>query len=194
MARPRFLVLAALAVVAGLMAAPAWAAPKGDCLWAGTPKSARDSYLRQYRAHGAEALEQLEYGDDLAAAFPACGVATTDEANFEAGAILGTMILENGAELVLFEQAAMPIGSLPGLWRDLPEPDKATLKALGKALIGKGPDNALSQAARAIIDGQTEKLDVASPLDVHVAIYFVSRATREVLEAGGMPKPADRGP
>ena len=193
MTHTRLLVLAALAIVAGLLAAPAQAAPKGECLWNGTSKAARNGYLQQYRTLGAQALEQMKFGDELAESFPACGVATDYEASFEAGAILGTMIMEHGAELVLSEEAGTAVGTMPGLWRDLPEADRDTLRAFARGLIGKdGEDKRVTEAAVVVMSRMTEKVDVAESLNSHIAVYFISRATREVLEAGGMPKAADR--
>lgn len=192
MARSRFLVLVGLALAGGLLVTPAQAAPKGDCLWGKTSKPVRDNYLGQYKALGAEALTDLKFGDELGESFKTCGVADTYEANFEAGAIFGAMLMENGAELVLSEEAKLPVGTLPGLWRGLPEADRESLRVLARGLVTKGSDESANAAGFAVIKRQLDSSGVAEAYQVHIAIYFIARATREVLEAGGMPAPADR--
>lgn len=192
MARSRFLVLVGMALAGGLLAAPANAAPKGDCLWSKTSEPIRESYLDQYRKFGPEALAQTDFGQGLNEPFTACGVADTYEANFEAGAILGAVIMENGSEQVLWEEAEKPIGTLPGLWQGLPEADRESLRVMARGLLTKGSDESARAPGFAVIARVSDGIGVSGALEVHIAVYFVARATREVLEAGGMPKPADR--
>ncbi|MBI1406333.1 MAG: hypothetical protein GC145_09435 [Caulobacter sp.] len=111
--------------VAG-MAAPAAAAVDADCLWSVVPDKARAGMIDGYRAKGLAVLGSVNIDEEIALAFSTrCGVTMTEGGL--AGEQLGTMILTNGADQVLFERNGLKKGSLDKAWRALSAADRQTL-------------------------------------------------------------------
>jgi hypothetical protein len=192
--RLRLLVPTVVAVAFGLLAAPALAAPLGDCLWDNSPKASQDGYIQRYRDLGVDALDDIQFGDDLIPVLKKCGVGTSYDEAFKAGAILGTKIFENGAETVALEKAGLARGEMARSWDGLSASDRATFMAFVRSVVNQATDGAATDAALAIFQREAERLKLAEPVAIHLLTYYMARGTREVLETGGLPKTGPLAP
>lgn len=179
----RNLVLAVLAVTATSLAAPAFAAPKGTCLWGALTDANRATMIQGYRDKGADYLNEIAVDATMEDALRTTCKLKPDE-ELTAGEILGAVILEKGADAVLFEKGRVAKGSLDRAWGRLPEADRETLRVFALAAMRQNI-GAEAAAAFPIIDRVTAELKLPDPaLKDHVFAYLLGRAIREAREAG----------
>ena len=179
----RNLVLAAFALAVSGLAAPTFAAPQGNCLWGALTDANRATFIEGYRAKGTEYLNEIAVDPTMENALRTSCKLKPDE-ELTAGEILGAVILEKGADAVLFEKGRIPRGSLDKAWVKLPEADRETLRLFGLAAMRQNIGNEAT-AAMPIIDQVTAGLKLPDPaLKAHVFAYLLGRAIREAREAG----------
>ncbi|HYE47646.1 MAG TPA: hypothetical protein VEA44_17905 [Caulobacter sp.] len=178
----RRLALAALALAATSLAAPAFAAPKGACLWGALTDANRATMIQGYRTKGAAYLAEIQVDPTMENALrTTCKLKPEEE--LVGGEILGAVILEKGADTVLFEKAGIARGSLDKAWAGLPEADREALRVFGLAAMRQ--ESAGAEAAIPVIARVTAEMKLPSKdLDQHVFAYLLGRAIREGREAG----------
>ncbi len=163
-----------------LAATPA-AALEAGCLWTNLAESKRSSLLAEYRARGAEALQNLQISESDIALWPArCGVT---EANGEnAGMLLGTVILERGVIETLEVSHGVKPAALATAWAKLDPAAKARARdSVVKTLAGQ-PGDAGGADAVAKLGGA---LGVPEGAMRDVALYVFAMLARDVVTAGG---------
>ena len=174
-------VAATVALALCALAATPAAALEAGCLWTNLAESKRSSLLADYRARGAEALQNLQISESDIALWPArCGVT---EANGEkAGMLLGTVILERGAFEALQAKHGIKPAALETAWVNLDPAAKAKARAsVAKTLAGQSGD---SGGADAIVKlGEALGLPQGAMQDL--ALYVFAILARDVVTAGG---------
>ncbi|MBI1406334.1 MAG: hypothetical protein GC145_09440 [Caulobacter sp.] len=182
MTRLHRIVPAIFALALAASAAPAFAAVKGDCLWNAMPAQARTDMLNGYRAKGIGALGEVHIDDaSVLGLRKACGL--KEEEDYTAGEVLGAMILEKGADLVLFERNKVPRGSLDKAWRGLSAADREALTTFGLNIMKDNNEGAAE--AGIIVFAVAGKLGLPTDqLNTDVFAYLLGRAIREAREAG----------
>jgi hypothetical protein len=174
-------VAATVALALCALAATPAAALEAGCLWTNLAESKRSSLLADYRARGAEALQNLQISEADIALWPArCGVT---EANGEkAGMLLGTVLLERGAIEVLQANHGIKPAALATAWAKLDPAAKAKARAsVVKTLANNSGDNG---GADAIVKlGEALGLPQGAMRDL--ALYVFAILARDVVTAGG---------
>jgi hypothetical protein len=179
----RNLVLGVLALAVTGLAAPAFAAPKGACLWGALTEANRATMIQGYRAKGVDYLNEIAIDATMENALRT-GCSLKPEEELTAGEILGAVILEKGADTVLFEKGRIPKGSLDKAWARLPEADRETLRLFALAAMRQNIGNE-AVAALPIIEKVTTEMKLPDPaLKDEVFAYLLGRAIREAREAG----------
>jgi hypothetical protein len=183
---PMTLVRHASAALAALVlfacAAPAMAAIKGPCLWKNLSAVRRTSMLDEYRAKGLASLSDTQFEEsDIPPLQKHCPF-KDDEAE-KVGQVIGSMLLETGSDLVLFEQYGVRKGSLNRQWKALPAADRKGIADLALAIMSdeKTDNSRFLEIAEAV----QAKLGADDPkVQDHVIAYLVGRGLREAREAG----------
>jgi hypothetical protein len=179
----RTLVLTLAAVGLASIAAPALAAvPKGDCLWQAIPAAQRNAMLDNYRAKGLASLQEVEVNDALTLTLRrACNF--TEAEDFTAGEIVGAVLIEKGADLVLAERNSIAKGSLDKRWKALAQAERDAMTTFGLAIMKN--ENTGAAEALAVVNKVTTDLGLpTNPLNTDVFAYLAGRAIREAREAG----------
>ncbi|MBX3480631.1 MAG: hypothetical protein KF842_09530 [Caulobacter sp.] len=182
MTRLNRIVPAIFALVLAASAAPAFAAVKGDCLWNGIPAQDRADMINGYRTKGIGALGDIQVKDEWVLNLrQVCSLKA--EEDYTAGEVLGAMILEKGADAVLFERNQVPKGSLDKAWRGLSANDREALTTFGLNIMKNSNEGV--EAAGAVVFAVTGKLGLPTgELNTDVFAYLLGRAIREAREAG----------
>ncbi|RYF90129.1 MAG: hypothetical protein EON95_17550 [Caulobacteraceae bacterium] len=179
----RRLVLLLTALGLASFAAPALAAaPKGDCLWKTLPQTRKTELLDSYRAKGLESLQEIQVDDALTLKLrQACNFSADED--YAAGEILGAILVERGAELMLSERNQIAMGAMDRVWRGLAPADRDAMTAFGLAVMANKNDGA--EAAAAIIVRVSADLGLpTTQMNTDVFAYLIARAIREAREKG----------
>jgi len=175
--------LALTAVALTAIAAPALAAvPTGDCLWKALPAAQRTTLLDNYRAKGLASLQEIQVDDALTLALrKACKF--TEAEDYTAGEIIGAVLIEKGADMMLHERDNVAVGALDKRWRTLPQADRDAMTTFGLAIM-KDQDTG-AQAALAVVTKVTTDLGLPTDsVNTDVFAFLAGRAIREAREAG----------
>lgn len=179
----RTLVLTLAAVGLASVAAPAMAAaPKGDCLWNAIPAAQRATMLDNYRAKGLASLQEIVVDDALTLTLRrACNF--TEAEDYTAGEIVGAVLIEKGADLMLFERSRIAKGALDRRWRALAQAERDAVTTFGLAIM-KDQDTGAAEAL-AVVNKVTADLGLPTDsLNADVFAYLAGRAIREAREKG----------
>lgn len=179
----RNLVLALAAVGLTAIAAPALAAiPKGECLWQAIPAAQRTAMLDNYRAKGLASLQEVVVDDALTLNLRrACNFGEAED--YMAGEIVGAVLIEKGADLVLFERNSIAKGSLDKRWKALAQADRDAMTTFGLAIMKN--ENTGAAEALAVVNKVTTDLGLSTAsLNTDVFAFLAGRAIREAREAG----------
>lgn len=175
------LTLAAVGLTAA--ATPSLAAvPKGDCLWNAIPAAQRTAMLDNYRAKGLASLQEVVVDDALTLSLRrACNFGEAED--FTAGEIVGAVLIEKGADLVLSERNSVAKGTLDKRWKALAQAERDAMTTFGLAIM-KNEDTGAAEAL-AVVTKVTTGLGLPTdPLNTDVFAYLAGRAIREAREKG----------
>ena len=178
----RTLALTLAAVGLTAIAAPALAAPKGDCLWNAIPAAQRTAMLDNYRAKGLDSLKEVVVDEALTTSLRrACTF--TEAEDFTAGEIVGAVLIEKGADMVLSERNGIPKGTLDRRWKTLLQADRDAMTTFGLAIMKN--ENTGAAEALAVVNKVTTELGLPTDsLNTDVFAYLAGRAIREAREKG----------
>jgi hypothetical protein len=140
---------AAVAAFLSLTAAPALAAPVGDCIWGRLPVADQDAVLNGYKGGMDQGMQALQARNvPILAAGAACtGKPDTPARLIQASAV--AQMMQEGSSLFLLEQRGLPRNILDRLWREAPpEARDCTRAEAAKPLGVDGPACADHEAMR----------------------------------------------
>lgn len=179
----RTFALTLAAVSLASIAAPALAAaPKGDCLWKALPAEQRTTLIDNYRAKGLASLEEIKVDDSLTLTLRrACKFGEAED--YMAGEILAAVLIERGADLMLFERNRIAKGTLDKRWKALAQAERDAMTTFGLAIMKDQETGAIE--ALAVVNKVSTGLGLPTEsVNTDVFAYLAGRAIREAREKG----------
>ena len=147
--------------------------------------------LDNYRAKGLDSLKEVVVDEALTTSLRrAC--AFTEAEDFTAGEIVGAVLIEEGADMVLSERNGIPKGTLDRRWKTLLQADRDAMTTFGLAIMKN--ENTGAAEALAVVNKVTTELGLPTDsLNTDVFAYLASGfAAMAVLDALAATKPRMR--